>query len=118
MICTTEAAPIKCDGRESVGRPTDSHIESAGRLTNSPTESVGKPADSLPVHFIGAARRSVGPTLLALPLRIGTRREDYPQSVRLRLRRSLPLRPSMHQITTLTTPQRKAKRNLSSVASV
>ena len=51
----SEAAPIKCDGRESVGRPTDSHIESAGRLTNSPTESVGKPADSLPAHFIGAA---------------------------------------------------------------
>ena len=52
---STEAAPIKCDGRESVGRPTDSHIESAGRLTNSPPESVGKPADSLPAHYIGAA---------------------------------------------------------------
>ena len=51
----TEAAPIKCDGRESAGRPTDSHIESAGRPTDSLTESVGKPADSLPSHFIGAA---------------------------------------------------------------
>ena len=50
-----ETAPIKCDGRESVGRPTYSHIESAGRLTNSPTESVGKPADFLSAHFIGAA---------------------------------------------------------------
>ena len=52
---STEAAPIKCDGRESAGRPTDSHIERAGRPTNSLTESVGKPADSLPSHFIGAA---------------------------------------------------------------
>ena len=51
----TEAAPIKCDGRESAGRPTDSHIESVGRPTDSLTESVGKPADSLPSHFIGAA---------------------------------------------------------------
>ena len=50
-----EAAPIKCDGRESAGRPTDSHIESVGRPTDSLTESVGKPADSLPSHFIGAA---------------------------------------------------------------
>ena len=55
----TEAAPIKCDGRESVGRPTDSHIESAGRLTNSATESVGKPEDSLPAHFIGAASGNI-----------------------------------------------------------
>ena len=51
----TEAAPIKCAGRESAGRPTDSHIESVGRPTDSLTESVGKPADSLPSHFIGAA---------------------------------------------------------------
>ena len=51
----TEDAPIKTAGRESVGRPTDSYIESAGRLTNFPTESVGKPADTLPAHFIGAA---------------------------------------------------------------
>ena len=46
---------MKSAGRESVGRPTDSHIESAGRPTDSLTESVGKPADSLPSHFIGAA---------------------------------------------------------------
>ena len=51
----TEAAPIKCAGRESAGRPIDSHIESAGRPTDSLIESVGKPADSLPSHFIGAA---------------------------------------------------------------
>ena len=38
-----EAAPIKCDSRES------------GRLTDSLTEIVGKPADSLLSHFIGAA---------------------------------------------------------------
>ena len=31
----TEAAPIKCDGRESAGRLTDSYIESAGRPTDS-----------------------------------------------------------------------------------
>ena len=55
VVNKIEAAPIKCDGRKSVGRLTDSHIGSAGRLTNSPTESVGKPADSLPAHFIGAA---------------------------------------------------------------
>ena len=50
-----EAAPIKCAGRESAGRPIDSHIESAGRPTDSLIESVGKPADSLPSHFIGVA---------------------------------------------------------------
>ena len=55
ILQPTEAAPIKCDGRESAGRPTDSHIESAGRPTDSLIESVGKPADSLPSHFIGAA---------------------------------------------------------------
>ena len=58
FVRSSEAAPIKCDGRGYVSRPTDSHIESAGRPTNSLTESVGKPADSLPSHFIGAA--SVG----------------------------------------------------------
>ena len=52
---TTEAAPIKCAGRESAGRSTDFHIESAGRPTDSLIKSVGKPADSLPSHFIGAA---------------------------------------------------------------
>ena len=54
---SSEAAPIKCDGRESDGRPTYSQIESAGRPTDSFNESVDKPADSLPSHFIGAERR-------------------------------------------------------------
>ena len=51
----SEAAPIKCAGRESAGRPTDSLMEGAGRPTDSQIESVGKPADSLPSYFIGAA---------------------------------------------------------------
>ena len=40
-----EATPIKCAGRESAGRPTESLIESAGSLTYSLIESVGKPAE-------------------------------------------------------------------------
>ena len=51
----SEAAPIKCAGRESAGRPTDSSVESAGLPTESPIQSAGRLADSLPAHFIGAA---------------------------------------------------------------
>ena len=52
---TAEAAPIKCDGRESAGLPTLSICESVGIPALSIRESVGLPADSLPAHFIGAA---------------------------------------------------------------
>ena len=55
MQSSAEAFPIKCAGRESAGRPTDSHIESAGRQTYSLIEGVGKPADSLLSHFIYTA---------------------------------------------------------------
>ena len=49
-----QAAPIKCAGRESDGRPTDSSVESAGLPTESPIQSAGRMADYLPAHFIGA----------------------------------------------------------------
>ena len=55
MVTIPEAAPIKCAGRESAGRLTDSHIESAVKPTDSLTASVSKPADYRPSHFIGAA---------------------------------------------------------------
>ena len=52
---TAEAAPIKCDGRESAGLPTLSICESVGLPALSIRESDGLPADSQPAHFIGAA---------------------------------------------------------------
>ena len=91
---TSEATPIKCDGRESAGRPTDSHIESAGRPTDSLTESVGKPADSLLSHFIGAASGSAPPppptAILLLLLCFGF---DL-----ARMRTKLPLRRNQKRI--------------------
>ena len=54
----TEAAPIKCDGRESAGSLALAVRESIGLPALSIGESVGLPTDSLPAVFIGAA--SVG----------------------------------------------------------
>ena len=64
----TEAAPIKCAGRESAGRPTDSSVESAGLPTESPIQSAGRLADSLPAHFIGAASEAAPIKCAGMPV--------------------------------------------------
>ena len=51
----SEAAPIKCAGRESASLLALCIGDSVSKPALSTLESVGLPADSLPAHFLGAA---------------------------------------------------------------